>query len=164
MGKRSNKQPHRNHPLAWLATAVLGLAALWLGVSPERLRSDPAQAVEQIDQAIARTDTGTATTAEPAASGQWPAFLPPEARQTVALIQQGGPYPYRQDGTVFGNRERLLPLRERGWYREYTVDTPGLSHRGPRRIVTGGHPPRQWYYTADHYASFRSFTPPVSRH
>ena len=164
MGKRSNKQPHRNHPLAWLATAVLGLAALWLGVSPERLRSDPAQAVEQIGQAIARTDTGTATTAEPAASGQWPAFLPPEARQTVALIQQGGPYPYRQDGTVFGNRERLLPLRERGWYREYTVDTPGLSHRGPRRIVTGGHPPRQWYYTADHYASFRSFTPPVSRH
>ena len=164
MGKRSNKQPHRNHPLAWLATAVLGLAALWLGVSPERLRSDPAQAVEQIGQAIARTDTGTATTAEPAASGQWPAFLPPEARQTVALIQQGGPYPYRQDGTVFGNRERLLPIRERGWYREYTVDTPGLSHRGPRRIVTGGHPPRQWYYTADHYASFRSFTPPVSRH
>ena len=144
MGKRSNKQPHRNHPLAWLATAVLGLAALWLGVSPERLRSDPAQAVEQIGQAIARTDTGTATTAEPAASGQWPAFLPPEARQTVALIQQGGPYPYRQDGTVFGNRERLLPLRERGWYREYTVETPGLRHRGARRIVTGGDPPQAW--------------------
>ena len=166
MGKRSRKQPRRNHSLAWLATAVLGLAALWLGVSPERLRSDPAQALKQIAPAIARagSGTGTAATPEPAPSGQWPGFLTPEARQTVALIQRGGPYPYRQDGTVFGNRERLLPPRERGWYREYTVDTPGLSHRGPRRIVTGGHPPREWYYTADHYASFRPFTPPASRH
>ena len=91
MGKRSRKQPRRNHPLAWLATAVLGLAALWLGVSPERLRSDPAQALEQIAPAIARAGSGTGTVAtpEPAPSGQWPAFLTPEARQTVALIQRG---------------------------------------------------------------------------
>ena len=94
-----------------------------------------------------------------AAAPALPAFLPPEAARTVALIQRGGPFPYRQDGGVFGNREGLLPCQPRGWYREYTVDTPGLSHRGARRIVTGGHPPRDWYYTDDHYDSFRAFRP-----
>ena len=58
---------------------------------------------------------------------------------------------------MFGNREGLLPRQPRGWYREYTVDTPGLRHRGARRIVTGGNPPREWYYSDDHYRSFRSF-------
>jgi guanyl-specific ribonuclease Sa len=86
-----------------------------------------------------------------------PAFLPPEARATVALIQRGGPFPHRQDGSVFGNRERRLPAQARGYYREYTVDTPGLSHRGARRIVTGGNPPQVWYYSDDHYDSFRAF-------
>ena len=84
--------------------------------------------------------------------------LPPEAQSTHRLIHQGGPFPYAKDGTVFGNRERLLPLRPRGHYREYTVRTPGLSHRGARRIVCGGTPPTQpeaCYYTADHYNSFR---------
>ena len=85
------------------------------------------------------------------------AFLPAEAHATLALIDRGGPFPHRQDGTVFPNRERLLPQRPRGHYREYTVDTPGLSHRGARRIVTGGDPPAEWYYTADHYRSFRAF-------
>src|SRR5690606_18286628 len=85
------------------------------------------------------------------------AFLPPEAHRTLALIDRGGPFPHRQDGTVFQNRERLLPQRPRGHYREYTVDTPGLGHRGARRIVTGGDPPAEWYYTADHYRSFRAF-------
>lgn len=89
-----------------------------------------------------------------------PAFLPQEARTTIALIQVGGPFPYRQDGSVFGNREGLLPRQPRGWYREYTVDTPGLSHRGARRIVTGGNPPREWYYSDDHYRSFRAFAAP----
>ncbi len=83
--------------------------------------------------------------------------LPAEALDTIALIQRGGPYPYRQDDGVFGNRERRLPQKPRGWYREYTVDTPGLDHRGPRRIVTGGRPPSEWYYTDDHYDSFRQF-------
>lgn len=85
------------------------------------------------------------------------AFLPPEAHATLALIDRGGPFPHRQDGSVFQNRERQLPERPRGYYREYTVDTPGLDHRGARRIVTGGDPPAAWYYTADHYRSFRGF-------
>jgi len=96
-----------------------------------------------------------------AASHGLPAFLPAEAQQTITLIQRGGPFPHRQDGTTFGNREQRLPQRPRGYYREYTVDTPGLSHRGARRIVTGGDPPAAWYYTSDHYESFRSFTVPA---
>ena len=87
-----------------------------------------------------------------------PAFLPPEARETIALVQRDGPFPHRQDGGVFGNREGRLPRKPRGWYREYTVETPGLRHRGARRIVTGGDPPREGYYTDDHYDSFRAFT------
>lgn len=86
-----------------------------------------------------------------------PAFLPPQARETLRLIAQGGPFPYRQDGGVFGNREGRLPRQPSGYYREYTVDTPGLGHRGARRIVTGGQPPREYYYTEDHYESFRRF-------
>lgn len=89
-----------------------------------------------------------------------PGFLPPEAVTTIHLIQRGGPYPHRQDGGVFGNRERRLPRKPRGWYREYTVATPGLGHRGARRIVTGGDPPREWYYSDDHYDSFRRFDIP----
>ena len=86
------------------------------------------------------------------------AELPAEARQTEQLIRSGGPFPYAKDGTVFGNRERLLPGQRRGYYREYTVPTPGLTHRGARRIVCGGRQPKQpdaCYYTEDHYASFR---------
>ena len=79
--------------------------------------------------------------------------LPPEARQTLQLIERGGPYPYRRDGAVFGNYERLLPLRERGYYREYTVPTAGSRDRGARRIVAGASGER--YYTADHYRSFQ---------
>ncbi|THF63632.1 ribonuclease [Pseudothauera nasutitermitis] len=81
--------------------------------------------------------------------------LPPEALATLALIDAGGPFPYRKDGTVFQNREGLLPERPRGYYREYTVPTPGARDRGARRIVTGGRPPEVYYYTADHYRSFR---------
>ena len=85
------------------------------------------------------------------------ASLPPEARETISLIRKGGPFPHERDGITFGKREKLLPAKQRGWYREYTVDTPGLDHRGARRIVTGGDPPREWYYTDDHYDSFRRF-------
>jgi guanyl-specific ribonuclease Sa len=85
--------------------------------------------------------------------------LPPEALDTIDLIQRDGPFPYRQDGTTFGNREGLLPDEARGYYREYTVPTPGSPDRGARRIVTGGSPPQAWYYTDDHYRSFRPFDP-----
>lgn len=84
--------------------------------------------------------------------------LPVEARATHQLILSGGPFPHSKDGTVFGNRERILPARPRGQYREYTVRTPGAQNRGARRIVCGGLPPTKpdvCYYTADHYASFR---------
>jgi ribonuclease T1 len=85
------------------------------------------------------------------------ADLPREAHQTLALIRAGGPFPHRQDGTVFQNRERLLPIRPRGYYTEYTVRTPGARNRGARRIVAGGEPASsgEHYYTADHYNSFR---------
>jgi ribonuclease T1 len=86
------------------------------------------------------------------------AELPTEARKTEQLIRLSGPFPYAKDGTVFGNRERLLPLEKRGYYREYTVKTPGSRDRGARRIVCGGEKPaapEACYYTADHYASFK---------
>lgn len=81
--------------------------------------------------------------------------LPREARATLVLIKRGGPYPYRQDHGIFGNRERLLPSKPRGYYREYTVKTPGSRDRGARRIVAGGSPPDVYFYTDDHYQSFR---------
>jgi ribonuclease T1 len=86
------------------------------------------------------------------------AELPREAQRTHESILAGGPFPYAKDGSVFGNRERLLPRKARGWYREYTVKTPGSRDRGARRIVCGGDAPKApevCYYTADHYASFR---------
>ncbi len=91
----------------------------------------------------------------PAAEARYPSFLPPEAITTLEAIGRGGPYPYDRDGTVFQNRERRLPERPRGYYREYTVETPGSPDRGARRIVTGGEPPEVYYYTDDHYRSFR---------
>jgi len=87
------------------------------------------------------------------------AQLPPEAQHTEQLIRAGGPFPYpRKDGSVFGNRERLLAPKPRGYYREYTVRTPASRDRGARRIVCGGRQPTQpdaCFYTDDHYASFR---------
>jgi len=120
---------------------VLGL--LWLWQSPAT-GPDPTLATQASAPPSARR-------------GDLPAFLPPEAADTLRLIQRGGPYPHRQDGTVFQNRERRLPTQARGYYREFTVATPGLSHRGPRRIVTGGDPPAEYWYTDDHYQSFRRF-------
>ena len=80
------------------------------------------------------------------------ADLPPEAASTVARIEAGGPLPNAQDGAVFENRERLLPMRQAGYYHEYTVTTPGATDRGARRIVTGRD--GEMYWTADHYDSF----------
>ena len=171
MGKKPQTSPARG-PIALVLAAVMALGAAVLGLDPAALRPDPANPAVAAQQPSAAGQPAADRTAavqrqasrDSDGSGQWPDFLPAEARQTVTLVQRGGPFPYRQDGSTFGNRERRLPARERGWYREYTVPTPGLSHRGARRIVTGGQPPREWYYTADHYDSFRSFTPPARTH
>jgi guanyl-specific ribonuclease Sa len=128
------------------------LALAWL------LRDAPAPADQRSPEVAERPQYDLPRS--PPAAQALPDFLPPEAAQTLALIARGGPYPHRQDGSVFGNRERLLPPRPRGYYREYTVDTPGLGHRGARRIVTGGDPPTEYWYTDDHYASFQPFRRP----
>ncbi len=88
--------------------------------------------------------------------------LPPQATQTLKLIGLGGPFPYTKDGVVFGNRERILPQHKRGYYREYTVQTPNNNNRGARRVVCGGWKvtqPDACFYTADHYASFNRIVP-----
>ena len=87
--------------------------------------------------------------------------LPAEGAAVYRLIRQGGPFKFDKDGAVFGNRERQLPGQTRGYYREYTVATPGLNHRGARRIVCGGpaRTPDTCFYTADHYDSFRKIVP-----
>jgi ribonuclease T1 len=89
------------------------------------------------------------------------AELPAQGKEIYALIHRGGPFAHEKDGTVFGNRERLLPLEKRGFYHEYTVSTPGAKTRGAKRIVCGGQAkaPEICYYTADHYASFRKIVP-----
>lgn len=83
--------------------------------------------------------------------------LPKEAQQALALIKQGGPFPYPKDGSVFRNYEGVLPKQKRGYYHEFTVKTPGARNRGARRIVSGGDPRTsgEYYYTDDHYATFR---------
>jgi len=100
------------------------------------------------------SDRGSAAS-QPDAAG-----LPAEARQTLRLIEAGGPFPYDRDGALFQNRERRLPAQPPGYYREYTVRTPGSPDRGARRIVSGGNPPSEFYYTDDHYRSFRRIEVP----
>jgi guanyl-specific ribonuclease Sa len=105
--------------------------------------------------------TGGLTVAMPASGDRTPTVrvdrLPPQAHETMRLIARNGPFPYRQDGATFENRERLLPAKPSGYYREYTVETPGSPDRGGRRLVRGGQ--GELYYTDDHYDSFRRVTP-----
>lgn len=92
--------------------------------------------------------------------------LPVQAQETHRLVHSGGPFPYAKDGVVFGNRERLLPRKARGFYREYTVKTPGARTRGARRLICGGTPPTApevCYYTDDHYASFKRIRAAAAR-
>ncbi|MFE0258182.1 ribonuclease domain-containing protein [Streptomyces sp. NPDC059010] len=97
--------------------------------------------------------TVTATPAAAAVGSICYSALPSQAHDTLDLIEQGGPFPYDQDGTVFSNREGILPSQSSGYYHEYTVITPGSPTRGARRIVTG-EKSQEDYYTADHYRSF----------
>lgn len=96
--------------------------------------------------------------------------LPPEARETLALIRSDGPFPYpKKDGSVFRNFEKRLPIQPTGYYREYTVPTPGVRHRGARRIVAGKglcgnvRCSGEYWYTSDHYRSFRRIQTPPDR-
>jgi guanyl-specific ribonuclease Sa len=144
----------------WLVIAIVGLLAVFAW----RSQQEPAAPASSTMQRTASTQPGNPLETPPplvqgaTAAATYPDFLPPEAIDTLKLIARGGPYPYRQDDGVFRNRERLLPPQPRGYYREYTVDTPGSHDRGARRIVTGGRPPVEYYYTDDHYRSFRRFT------
>jgi ribonuclease T1 len=115
---------------AWL---IILLAVLWL----------PAGAQAQGEHAAQHAELAIISVAE----------LSPEARDTLRAIKQGGPFAYPRDGVVFGNYERVLPKHPRGYYREYTVKTPGARNRGARRIVCGQ--PVECYYTADHYQTFK---------
>jgi ribonuclease T1 len=160
---------HLRNPWVWVAAALL--FALWLlwpravnspapvppvtPVSMPAATPAPANAPPDVPKSSPRAERDFPTSTRAA-----PAFLPSEALHTLELIERGGPFPHRQDGSVFGNREGRLPPRPRGYYHEYTVETPGLSHRGTRRIVTGGTPPEAWYYSDDHYESFRAFAWP----
>jgi ribonuclease T1 len=104
--------------------------------------------------------TGLPAPAESAReTDRYPGFLPREAIDTLQAIGRGGPFPYDRDGVVFQNRERRLPERPPGYYHEYTVRTPGASDRGARRIIAGGNPPEVYYYSDDHYRSFRRLEP-----
>jgi ribonuclease T1 len=105
--------------------------------------------VFSVPQAVALGDAP----GEPAAAEVAADALPAEARATLRLIDRGGPFPYDRDGVEFRNFEKRLPLKPRGYYREYTVRTPGVKHRGARRIVAGA--AGELYYTEDHYQSFR---------
>lgn len=114
-------------------------------LTPSVTQSGPTSSAGAAPSSAATPDSGLPTVRE--------SRLPTEAQQTLRLVRAGGPYPYRQDDGVFQNRERVLPRQPRGYYREYTVRTPGESDRGPRRLVRGER--GDLYWTADHYATFR---------
>ena len=130
----------------WRQTGAVALLVMWVGlwaISPGLV-----QAKGPVGEPVVTPQVSTMTVSQ----------LPPQGQAMMALIYQGGPFRYDKDGTVFGNRERILPRQNRGYYREYTVKTPSERSRGARRIVCGGLTPvapEACYYTDDHYASFR---------
>ncbi len=128
---------------AFLAGLVLGVAAHWMPLEVQARRSAPPDMVA-MEAVVPLSD------------------LPVQAQAVHRRILAGGPFRHTQDGAVFGNRERHLPRQPRGFYREYTVPTPGVRHRGARRIVCGGKEMRQpetCFYTEDHYSSFQRIDP-----
>jgi guanyl-specific ribonuclease Sa len=148
-------------PALLITAIVLLVAGLWGMRQLQQPHPQFAPALNPPVTADANRAPTTAPTSAPTTAPEGlPQFLPPEAGDTITLIQRGGPFPHRQDNSVFGNRERRLPDRPRGYYHEYTVETPGSRDRGARRIITGGTPPEIWYYTDDHYESFKSFSVP----
>ena len=149
----SPRNPGLQRALAWLAVlVVVAMAWNWMQRPPAAMPAPGGGGSWPAQQ------NGPARESPPA-SGSPVAGLPPEAAEVLAHIRAGGPFVHRQDGVVFENREGNLPRQPRGYYHEYTVDTPGASTRGTRRIVTGGTPPSEWYYTGDHYRTFQRFEP-----
>jgi ribonuclease T1 len=137
----------------WIAAALLGVLAL-SGCASATTTDRPAGAGGQQASVGQSTDAGLAPArATTTLATMTVAQLPPEGIETLALIEQGGPFPYSKDGATFQNRERILPPQRSGFYQEYTVTTPGSDDRGARRIVAGDDGSR--FYTDDHYASFR---------
>lgn len=146
----------RNRSVGGLLVAVLMAVVLWWTQgdgattdpppAPDGTASVETPALEQDQAPEQEQDQGSGLPLVAAAD------LPPEARDTLALIERGGPFPHEEDGSVFFNREGILPDREQGYYREHTVETPGSDDRGARRIVTGG--AGELYWTDDHYSSF----------
>lgn len=148
---------HR-HRSIWVLAAVL-LVGLWAWTQQVDIGTLHAPTEGPQPAATAPAALPDAGDAGRDRARAYPAFLPPEAHAVLEAIADGGPYGYRQDGGVFQNREGLLPRRPRGYYHEFTVETPGSRDRGARRIVTGGEPPVEYFYTGDHYRSFRRFEP-----
>ena len=149
------------HPRSVLGLVVALVAAgvvWWTQGDPTTTTSapEPSTAASSRTSEPSQSPRATAATpsTDPASGLPWVdlADLPPEAAETLDLIDRGGPFPEDEDGGTFGNFEGLLPDRERGYYREYTVPTPGLDSRGARRIVAGE--AGELYWTRDHYASF----------
>ena len=154
----ASSRARRASPLVLGAVAVLVVALVALGLSLTR-GTGPTGA----DGPTAAAPTRTSATGATASSGRSTpvsglptiaeSALPDEADTTLAVLRAGGPFPYEEDDGVFGNRERILPRQPTGYYREYTVETPGERDRGPRRIIAGED--GDLYWTTDHYASFR---------
>lgn len=132
----------RRTPLL-LLLAVLALALLTACGGKTAAPTAPGGVEQGLAPAAATTTLGTMTVAE----------LPPEGVDTLRLIKDGGPFPYSKDGSTFQNREGILPQQPKGFYAEYTVETPGSDDRGARRIIGGDDGSR--FYTDDHYDSFR---------
>jgi ribonuclease T1 len=138
-----------------LVAAAVALLAWWLSSQGGTTTADqPTATPTTTYTSSARPTSSASPSVEPRSGLPYVdlADLPPEAADTIHLIDSGGPFPYDEDGTTFGNYEGLLPDEAAGYYKEYTVETPGSSDRGARRIIAGGD--GQLYWTADHYASF----------
>ena len=139
-----------------LGLAVAALAVFNLFIAPGGTPPSGVQGTTTSAPAAAAPSSAGKVTGVPNVSGLFTlreSQLPAEGRRTLTLIRQGGPYPYTRDGVTFGNFERILPRKAGGYYKEYTVPTPGESDRGARRIVAGQGGDK--YYTADHYESFK---------
>ena len=147
-------------PPWWAVLALVGLAVVAVLIAGSLWPRPPGA-----PGAASAPPTRAAASVDPVSGLRWVerADLPPQARDTLARIAAGGPFPYAKDGSTFYNNERLLPRQPSGYYREFTVKTPGESDRGARRIVTGG--PAygvrngEFYYTDDHYQSYRRIVP-----